>query len=332
VSAATLRALRHRRRVIRASDHDGNDLLWLSLSVLIPLRRAVLKTTEPSLDRFVTIVTRRGCCMPGAVVRNGVMEAAVNLRLGAAVVWAMVRYAVPRPAAVDAVVDIPFRRCHGVAGIGADQSLCGEPAGSAESWRRSAARGVNAARIFVAPQLRRVALRGGRTVQPVLEDLGPSWRRRPRPWEPRGMTTIRRVVAALDPAGMLTGLRSAFATGGRAEYGAVIFIEAICQHLGNAPPLMSSGSRSSVMPTPPRSPRSCWSRRLSSDGEQSAAALAERAPEAPVDRPADHYPKRAPKAARLERVHDLSKSNTGADARADPAPMRWAVISIAIAS
>ena len=141
---------------------------------------------------------------------------------GLLVAWVLVRYQFPGKRLVDALVDLPFALPTAVAGIALTAlyrrngwiGRCSSRSASRWPSRRSAS---SMALTFIG--LPFVV----RTVQPVLEDSTPRWRRRRRrSGATRWQTFCRVILPALLPA-LLTGFALAFARA-LGEYGSVIFI------------------------------------------------------------------------------------------------------------
>jgi sulfate transport system permease protein len=215
----------------------GITLLWLSLIVLIPLAALFLKTTELSLDRFITIIT-------SARVLNALqlsfglslLAALTNLFFGLVIVWALVRYQFPGRRVLDAIVDVPFALPTAVAGIAltnlySENGWIGgllEPLGIKVAFTPL---GIFVALVFIG--LPFVV----RTVQPVLEDLESELEEAAATLGATRWTTIRRVILpSLLPA-LLTGFALAFARA-VGEYGSVIFIAGNLPNVSEIAPLL----------------------------------------------------------------------------------------------
>ncbi|MEW6255622.1 MAG: sulfate ABC transporter permease subunit CysT [Pseudomonadota bacterium] len=201
----------------------GLTLTWLSVIVLLPLSALFIKTSEISLERFITIVTSTRT-LHALQVSFGLSlaAAALNLIFGTIVVWALVRYDFPFRRVVDAIIDIPFALPTAVAGI-ALTSLYAEngwvgallaPLGIKVAFTQL---GILVALIFIG--LPFVV----RTVQPVLEDLDAELEEAAASLGASRWETIRRVVLPAILPALLTGFALAFARA-VGEYGSVIFI------------------------------------------------------------------------------------------------------------
>jgi len=201
----------------------GFTLLYLSLSVLIPLSTLLLKTATLSWSEFwATVTSARTLAAYRLSLETAWIAASVNVIAGLLVAWVLVRYRFPGKRFIDGLVDLPFALPTAVAGIAltslyASNGWIGsylEALGLKIAYTPT---GIVIALIFIG--LPFVV----RTVEPVLQDfdaaveeaaasLGAS----------RWQTFMRVIMPELLPA-LLTGFALAFARG-LGEYGSVIFI------------------------------------------------------------------------------------------------------------
>ncbi|GAB4071657.1 sulfate ABC transporter permease subunit CysT [Ancylobacter sonchi] len=215
----------------------GLTLLWLSLIVLIPLAGLFFKTAELTPDRIWTILTAART-LNALKISFGLslIAAAINLVLGAVVVWALVRYDFPGRRLLDALVDIPFALPTAVAGIAlttlyAENGWIGSllaPFGIKVSFTPL---GILVALIFIG--LPFVV----RTVQPVLEDFDHELEEAAATLGASRWTTIRKVVLPTVLPAFLTGFALAFARA-VGEYGSVIFIAGNLPNVSEIAPLL----------------------------------------------------------------------------------------------
>ncbi len=227
-----------RRRVIPGFGITfGITITWLSLIVLIPLAALFLKTTELSLDRFLTIVTSARTLHALKLSFGLALGAAVvNLVFGLAVVWAIVRYEFPGRKLFDAIVDIPFALPTAVAGIAltnlyAENGWIGRllvPLGIQVAFTPL---GIFVALVFIG--LPFVV----RTVQPVIEDLDAELEEASATLGASRWITIRRVIFPVIFPALLTGFALAFARA-VGEYGSVIFIAGNLPNVSEIAPLL----------------------------------------------------------------------------------------------
>src|SRR5918995_5951216 len=149
----------------------GLTLTYLSLIVLIPLASMFLKTATLTWPQFWAIATDARTLAALRLSFGAAFAAALlNLVMGTAVAWTLVRYRFPLKRVLDAIVDLPFALPTAVAGIALTSLYAGngwlgqflEPMGIQVAFTPL---GVIVALAFVGlPFI-------VRTVQPVLEDL-----------------------------------------------------------------------------------------------------------------------------------------------------------------
>ncbi|WP_343312886.1 sulfate ABC transporter permease subunit CysT [Ancylobacter koreensis] len=215
----------------------GLTLLWLSLIVLIPLAALFVKTAELTPEHIVNILTSTRT-LNALKISFGLslVAAAINLVLGAVIVWALVRYDFPGRRILDALIDIPFALPTAVAGIAlttlyAENGWIGSwlaPLGIRVSFTPL---GILVALIFIG--LPFVV----RTVQPVLEDLDHELEEAATTLGAGRLTTIRRIVLPAVLPAFLTGFALAFARA-VGEYGSVIFIAGNLPNVSEIAPLL----------------------------------------------------------------------------------------------
>src|SRR4051794_21227829 len=96
----------------------GYTVAYLSLLVLIPLAAGFLKASELSFDEFWAAVwTPRAVAAYKLTFLTSFAAATVNVVLGVAVAWTLVRYEFPFKRLIDALVDVPFALPTAVAGL-----------------------------------------------------------------------------------------------------------------------------------------------------------------------------------------------------------------------
>ena len=231
-------ALPHRRRVIPGFGITlGASVLWLSLTVLIPLAALFLKAGQLSFAEFVGILTSRRVLHALQLSFSlSLLAAAVNLVFGTLVVWALVRYRFPGRRLLDAIVDIPFALPTAVAGIAltnlyAESGWLGALLAKAGLAVAFTPLGIFVALVFVG--LPFVV----RTVQPVLEDLEKELEEAAASLGASRFTVARRIVLPSVVPALLTGFALAFARG-LGEYGSVIFIAGNLPNVSEIAPLL----------------------------------------------------------------------------------------------
>ena len=201
----------------------GITITWLSLIILIPLAALFIKAAGLGPGQWWTILTSPRV-LAAAKLTFGASAAAatVSVVLGLLVAWVLVRYRFPGRGILDAIVDLPFALPTAVAGITLTQIYA--PTG----WigKYLAEWGIKGAYspfgVFIA-----LTFIGFpfvvRTVQPVMEDLGPELEEASASLGANRWTTFRRVIFPMLVPALITGFTLAFARA-IGEYGSVIFI------------------------------------------------------------------------------------------------------------
>jgi len=201
----------------------GYTLTYLSLIVLLPLTALVAKTTGLGWGGFWNIVTQPHVVAAYKLTFGASLVAGlVNLIMGFAVAWTLVRYTFPGRRLLDALIDMPFALPTAVSGIALTAILAPEgwigqllePLGIQAVYSPL---GVTIALTFIG--LPFVV----RTLQPAIADLEAESEEAAASLGANRWQTFRRVIfPALMPAA-LTGFALAVARG-LGEYGSVVFI------------------------------------------------------------------------------------------------------------
>jgi sulfate transport system permease protein len=215
-SARTRRA-RSRRSLGAASSLGlGISMIWFSLLVLIPLVAVLISAADLGFSGFWDVVTSP---QTGAALRLTVLQSvgvtALNVVMGTALAWVLVRDRFWGKRLLDIVIDVPFALPTIVAGL-VLLSLYGP----------KSPLGVNVAntRIAVFLALAFVTLPFVvRTVQPVLESLERDVEEASASLGASRFTTFRRVILpSLIPA-IAAGAALSFARG-ISEYGSLVLL------------------------------------------------------------------------------------------------------------
>jgi sulfate transport system permease protein len=201
----------------------GITIFWLSAIILIPLAALFIKAAGLGPVEWWNILTSPRV-LAAAKLTFGASAAAagVSTVLGMLVAWVLVRYEFPGRKALDAIVDLPFALPTAVAGI----TLTAIYAPTGWLGQYLAEWGIQGAYsptgVFIA-----LTFIGFpfvvRTVQPVMEDLGPELEEAAASLGANRWTTFRRVIFPLLVPALITGFTLAFARA-IGEYGSVIFI------------------------------------------------------------------------------------------------------------
>ena len=214
--ARTRRARSRRSLAGGASLALGATMIWFSLLVLIPLTAVLISAAGLGPGEFWQVVTQP---QTAAALRLTVVESlavtALNIVMGTALAWVLVRDRFWGKRLVDIVIDVPFALPTIVAGL-VLLSLYGP----------SSPLGVNVAnsRIAVFLALAFVTLPFVvRTVQPVLESLERDVEEAAASLGAGRLTTFRRVIMpSLIPA-IAAGAALSFARG-ISEYGSLVLL------------------------------------------------------------------------------------------------------------
>jgi sulfate transport system permease protein len=223
----------------------GITLAWLSVIILIPLAALFIKAAGLGPAEWWRILTSpRVVAATKLTFGVSAVSAVVSSFLGLLVSWVLVRYRFPGRKLLDAIVDLPFALPTAVAGItltaiyGRDGWL-GKPIAQFATWLESSFHPTG----WLGEQVHTWATQGGaysslgifialtfigfpfvvRTVQPVMEDLGPELEEAAASLGAGRWTTFRRVILPLLVPALITGFTLAFARA-IGEYGSVIFI------------------------------------------------------------------------------------------------------------
>jgi sulfate transport system permease protein len=201
----------------------GYTVVYLTAIVLIPLSALVWKSSSLSAHEFWAIVTsRRVMASYELSFIASLIAAAINAVAGTLLAWVLVRYRFPGRRLLDGLVDLPFALPTAVAGITltslyARHGWLGGPLSLLGITVAFTPLGVVIALIFIG--LPFVV----RTVQPVLEQLGPELEEAAGSLGAGRWSTVRAVIFPEIWPAIATGFALSFARG-VGEYGSVVFI------------------------------------------------------------------------------------------------------------
>ena len=215
-AAGTRRSRAHGRLAVPSGLALGTSMVWFSLLVLIPVAAVVVSAAAGGWSGFWSVVASS---QTAAAIRLTVLEAlavtAVNVVMGTALAWVLVRDRFPGRRVLDVLIDVPFALPTIVAGL-VLLALYGHqsPVGVDVANTRWA---VFLALAFVT--LPFVV----RTTQPVLETLDRDVEEAAASLGASRLTTFRRIVLpALTPA-ITAGAALSFARG-ISEYGSLVLL------------------------------------------------------------------------------------------------------------
>ncbi|PSJ38260.1 sulfate/thiosulfate ABC transporter permease CysT [Zobellella taiwanensis] len=201
----------------------GTSLLFVSLIILLPLTGLVINTSQMGWEQYWQVVTDPRVVATYKVTLSAAAVASLfNLGFGLLMAWILTRYRFPGRALLDGLMDLPFALPTAVAGLTLASLFATN--GWYGAWL--AELGIKVSYTWIGIVVAMVFTSVPfvvRTVQPVLEDLGPEYEEAAAtlgasPWQ----AFTRVVLPELKPA-LVTGTALAF-TRSLGEFGAVIFI------------------------------------------------------------------------------------------------------------
>ena len=201
----------------------GTSLLFVSLIILLPLTGLILNTSQMGWSQYWQVISDPRVVATYKVTASAAAAASLfNMGFGLLMAWILTRYRFPGRAILDGLMDLPFALPTAVAGLTlaslfATNGWYGEWLAQfgikvSYTWL-----GIVIAMVFTSVPF------VVRTVQPVLEDLGPEYEEAAAtlgasPWQ----AFSRVVLPELRPA-LISGTALSF-TRSLGEFGAVIFI------------------------------------------------------------------------------------------------------------
>ncbi len=201
----------------------GCSLVYLGIIVLLPL--GLLFANAASLswaELWAAATSARVLAAYRLSFSTAALAATLNTGLGLVVAWVLVRYKFMGRRLLDAMVDLPFALPTAVAGIAltaifAEQGWLGAPLAALGIKVAFTPLGITLALTFIG--LPFVV----RSVQPVLEDLDPTFEEAAVSLGASRVAVFRRIILPEITPALIAGFTLAFARG-LGEYGSVIFI------------------------------------------------------------------------------------------------------------
>ncbi|WP_417607815.1 sulfate/thiosulfate ABC transporter permease CysT [Oceanimonas baumannii] len=201
----------------------GTSLLFVSLIILLPLTGLVMNTSQMGWEEYWRVVTDPRVVATYKVTLSASAVASLfNMAFGLLMAWILTRYRFPGRAVLDGLMDLPFALPTAVAGLTLASLFATN--GWYGAWLEDL--GIKVSYTWIGIVVAMVFTSVPfvvRTVQPVLEDLGPEYEEAAAtlgasPWQ----AFTRVVLPELRPA-LFTGTALSF-TRSLGEFGAVIFI------------------------------------------------------------------------------------------------------------
>lgn len=201
----------------------GTSLLFVSLIILLPLTGLIMNTSQMGWSQYWQVISDPRVVATYKVTASAAAAASLfNMVFGLLMAWILTRYRFPGRALLDGLMDLPFALPTAVAGL----TLASLFATNGWYGEWLADLGIKVSYTWVGIVIAMVFTSVPfvvRTVQPVLEDLGPEYEEAAAilgasPWQ----AFSRVVLPELKPA-LITGTALSF-TRSLGEFGAVIFI------------------------------------------------------------------------------------------------------------
>ncbi|MCF6689660.1 MULTISPECIES: sulfate/thiosulfate ABC transporter permease CysT [Raoultella] len=201
----------------------GTSLLFVCLILLLPLSALVMQLAQMSWGQYWDVVTNPQVVAAYKVTLLSAFVASIfNGVFGLLMAWILTRYRFPGRTLLDALIDLPFALPTAVAGLTlaslfSVNGFYGEWLAKFDIKVTYTWLGIAVAMAFTSIPF------VVRTVQPVLEELGPEYEEAAETLGATRLQSFRKVVLPeLSPA-LLAGVALSF-TRSLGEFGAVIFI------------------------------------------------------------------------------------------------------------
>jgi len=201
----------------------GSSLLFVCLVLLLPLSALVMQLSQMTLAQYWSVITNDQVIAAYKVTLLSAAVASIfNCFFGMLMAWILTRYEFPGKSLLDGLMDLPFALPTAVAGLTLaglfsvngfyGQWLAHFDIKVAYTWLGIAVAMAFTSIPFVV-----------RTVQPVLEELGPEYEEAAETLGASRWQSFRRVVLPEVMPSLMAGTALSF-TRSLGEFGAVIFI------------------------------------------------------------------------------------------------------------
>ncbi|MBW7983537.1 sulfate/thiosulfate ABC transporter permease CysT [Enterobacillus tribolii] len=201
----------------------GSSLLYTCLILLLPLSALVMQLAQMSWQQYWDVITNGQVVAAYKVTLLAAGVASVfNALFGMLMAWILTRYEFPGKTLLDGLMDLPFALPTAVAGL----TLAGlfATTGWYGAWLAHFDIKVAFTWLGIAVAMAFTSIPFVvRTVQPVLEDLGPEYEEAAQTLGASRWQSFRRVVLPEVAPALLAGTALSF-TRSLGEFGAVIFI------------------------------------------------------------------------------------------------------------
>ena len=201
----------------------GSSLLFVCLVLLLPLSALVMQLSQMTLAQYWDVITNGQVVAAYKVTLLAAGVASLfNCVFGMLMAWILTRYEFPGKSLIDGLMDLPFALPTAVAGL----TLAGlfSTTGFYGQWLAHFDIKVSYTWIGIAVAMAFTSIPFVvRTVQPVLEELGPEYEEAAETLGASRWQSFRRVVLPEVMPSLLAGTALSF-TRSLGEFGAVIFI------------------------------------------------------------------------------------------------------------
>lgn len=201
----------------------GSSLLFVCLVLLLPLSALVMQLSQMTLSQYWDVITNGQVVAAYKVTLLAAGVASIfNCIFGMLMAWILTRYEFPGKSLVDGLMDLPFALPTAVAGL----TLAGlfSTTGFYGQWLAHFDIKVAYTWLGIAVAMAFTSIPFVvRTVQPVLEELGPEYEEAAETLGASRWQSFRRVVLPEVMPSLLAGTALSF-TRSLGEFGAVIFI------------------------------------------------------------------------------------------------------------
>lgn len=201
----------------------GSSLLFVCLVLLLPLSALVMQLSQMTLSQYWDVITNGQVVAAYKVTLLAAGVASLfNCVFGMLMAWILTRYEFPGKSLIDGLMDLPFALPTAVAGL----TLAGlfSTNGFYGQWLAHFDIKVSYTWIGIAVAMAFTSIPFVvRTVQPVLEELGPEYEEAAETLGASRWQSFRRVVLPEVMPSLMAGTALSF-TRSLGEFGAVIFI------------------------------------------------------------------------------------------------------------
>ncbi|WP_421670917.1 sulfate/thiosulfate ABC transporter permease CysT [Rahnella sp. EDr1-12] len=201
----------------------GSSLLFVCLVLLLPLSALVMQLSQMTLSQYWDVITNGQVVAAYKVTLLAAGVASLfNCVFGMLMAWILTRYDFPGKSLIDGLMDLPFALPTAVAGL----TLAGlfSTTGFYGQWLAHFDIKVSYTWIGIAVAMAFTSIPFVvRTVQPVLEELGPEYEEAAETLGASRWQSFRRVVLPEVMPSLMAGTALSF-TRSLGEFGAVIFI------------------------------------------------------------------------------------------------------------